>query len=175
MTETAIAVQTAPETTSLKVVEHNSLTERIDRVRRDIAQRAYEIFERDGRPFGRDLDHWFKAESELLHPAHLSLTESDDTLNVEVEVGGFRATELAVSVAPSRLTITGKKDTRKENKNGAKTIYQEQCSSEMLRIIDLPAEVDATKSTATLRNGMLELTMPKAASAKANRANAKAA
>ena len=30
-----------------------------------IAQRAYEIWERDGRPEGRDAEHWFRAVSEL--------------------------------------------------------------------------------------------------------------
>jgi hypothetical protein len=31
----------------------------------DIARRAYEIWERQGRPHGRDLAHWFEAEREL--------------------------------------------------------------------------------------------------------------
>jgi hypothetical protein len=31
----------------------------------DIARRAYEIFEQCGRPQGRDLDHWLKAEGQL--------------------------------------------------------------------------------------------------------------
>ena len=30
-----------------------------------IAQRAYEIYERDGRRDGRDMDHWLQAEREL--------------------------------------------------------------------------------------------------------------
>jgi len=31
-----------------------------------IATRAYEIYEREGRPEGRDLDHWFTAETQLI-------------------------------------------------------------------------------------------------------------
>ncbi len=31
----------------------------------DVARRAYEIFEREGRPEGRDLEHWLMAEAEL--------------------------------------------------------------------------------------------------------------
>ncbi|HTG43086.1 MAG TPA: DUF2934 domain-containing protein [Verrucomicrobiae bacterium] len=31
----------------------------------DIAARAYEIYEREGRGDGRDMDHWLRAESEL--------------------------------------------------------------------------------------------------------------
>jgi hypothetical protein len=30
-----------------------------------IAQRAFEIWEREGRPQGRDQDHWYQAEAEL--------------------------------------------------------------------------------------------------------------
>jgi hypothetical protein len=31
----------------------------------EIAQRAYQIFEREGRMDGRDMDHWLQAEREL--------------------------------------------------------------------------------------------------------------
>lgn len=31
----------------------------------DIARRAYEIFEREGRPDGRHVEHWLRAEAEL--------------------------------------------------------------------------------------------------------------
>jgi hypothetical protein len=31
----------------------------------DVAVRAFEIYEREGRPPGRDLAHWAQAESEL--------------------------------------------------------------------------------------------------------------
>ncbi|MGN6385999.1 MAG: DUF2934 domain-containing protein [Verrucomicrobiota bacterium] len=31
----------------------------------EIAERAYLIYDREGRQDGRDLDHWFQAEAEL--------------------------------------------------------------------------------------------------------------
>lgn len=34
--------------------------------RSDIANRAYQIWEREGRPHGRDQDHWHRAEREIL-------------------------------------------------------------------------------------------------------------
>ena len=34
-----------------------------------IAQRAYEIYERSGRPEGHALDHWLQAEAELAREA----------------------------------------------------------------------------------------------------------
>ncbi len=165
----------APEPTSLKVVESNTLLDRMNRIREEIARRAFEIFESGGGTIGHDLDNWFKAEAELLHPVHVNITESNEALNIQAEVPGFNANELEVSLEPSRLTISGKKETTKEDKKKGKTIYQEQCSSELLRIIDLPVEVNAGKSIATLRNGVLEISAPKAAQTKANRVEVKVA
>ncbi len=170
-----MAVQMAPEPTSLKVVESNTLLDRINRIRKEIAHRAFEIFERDGHSIGHDLDNWFQAEAELLRPVRVSITESDEALKIQAEVPGFNANELEVSLEPRRLTISGKQETSKEDKKKGKTIYQEQSSSELLRVIELPAEVNAGKSTATLRNGVLEVSAPKAVQMKASRIEVKAA
>ncbi|MGA2510646.1 MAG: Hsp20 family protein [Candidatus Acidiferrales bacterium] len=175
MSEKTTAAQTAPDSTSLKLVQPESLVDRINRLQQNIARRAFEIFRGDGGFFGRELDHWFKAEAELLHPVHINITESGETLNVQAEVPGFSANELQVSLDPHRLTITGKRETTKEQEKKGKTVYREQCSSEILRIVDLPAEVDASKTTATLKNGVLELSMPKSAQTKSTRVEVKAA
>lgn len=34
-------------------------------VRQEIAQRAYAIWESEGKPLGRDFDHWLRAEAEV--------------------------------------------------------------------------------------------------------------
>lgn len=34
-------------------------------IRKKIEQRAYELWETDGRPMGRDVEHWLRAEAEL--------------------------------------------------------------------------------------------------------------
>jgi len=111
---------------------------------------------------GRELHDWFQAESELLHPVHLEVAESDEGLTVKAEVPGFTAKELEVSVEGRRLTITGKRETKEERKE-KKTLYTECCSDQLLRVIDLPVDVDADKVAATLKDGVLELKLPKAA------------
>ena len=174
MAEKSVAVQAAQAPASLRVVEPKSLFDRIDQIHRAIARRAFQLFEGNGGLFGRELEHWLKAEAELLHPVHMNITESDDTLAVEAEVPGFSPNELEVSIEARRLTISGKKESREERKKG-KTIYREECSNEILKIVDLPAEVDATKASATLKNGVLELSLPKAAQAKGTRVEIKAA
>jgi HSP20 family protein len=71
------------------------------------------------------------------------------------------------------LTITGKRETSKEKKGNA--VYSEFCSDQVLRILDLPANVDTGKTTAILKNGVLHLTLPKAARAKTIEVKSKAA
>jgi HSP20 family protein len=89
-------------------------------------------------------------------------------------VPGFSAKELDVSLEPCRLTISGKRETHEERRS-KKTIYTEQCSSLIFRAINLPDEVDSSKVTATLKDGVLELVMPKAAKAQKVRAAEKPA
>jgi HSP20 family molecular chaperone IbpA len=113
----------------------------------------------------RELDHWLKAEAELLHPVHVQIWESGDALEVQAEVPGFNDKELEVSVEPFRIMISGEKESNEERKKRT-TVYNEQGSNEVFRVIDLPVEVEATKATATLKNGILTLSAPKVAEAK---------
>lgn len=131
----------------------------------NISKRAFEIFEDNGRIFGREWDDWFKAESELLRPVYLNVQESDKEVTVQAEVPGFTSKDLQVNVEGQRLTITGKRVT-KEEKTEKKTVYREHCSDQIMRAVDLPAAVDAEKSTATLKDGVLELVLPKTAPAR---------
>ncbi len=170
----ATAIQPTKERMPLKLVSFDDLFERMNKTYDSITRRAFEIFESNGKFFGRDLDDWFKAESELLHPIHVEVRESDQALTVRAEVPGFDAKEIEVSVEPRRLTITGKRETKEERKT-EKTIYSERCANQILRVIDLPAEVDTAKVTATLKDGILELGMPKAAPAKKVKIEPKAA
>lgn len=168
----AVAVKRAEE--PIRPIKHGSLLEQMEDRFNSLTRRAYEIFERNGRSFGRDLDNWFQAERELLHPVPINVTESDDSFEVKAEVPGFTEKEIEVGVEPRRLTITGKRETKKEEKKG-KTVYAESCSDEILRMVDLPVEVETDKTTATLKNGILELTLPKVARAQTQRIRPKAA
>ncbi len=148
-----------------KLVPAADLVKRLQELHESIARRAYEIFESKGRTCGRDLEDWLQAESEFLHPVHVDVADSDGGLTIRAEVpASFRVENLMVGVEARRLAIAGKREA--EERRNEKTIYRESCSDEILRVIDLPAEVVAGKVAATLRDGVLELKMPKAAPAK---------
>jgi HSP20 family protein len=168
------AVQSAREIAPLKVTTTDENFKRMSDVFDAVARRAYEIFESNGRIFGRDVDDWFEAEAELLHPVHLEVAESDRSISIRAEVPGFIERELEVSVEPNRLTISGRREDKEERKS-EKKIYCERCSDFIYRSLDLPVEVDATKVTATLKNGVLELEVPKAVASTKFRIEPKAA
>lgn len=166
--------QMTRETTPLKFVTADEIFNRMKEVYGSIARRAFEIFESHGQVFSRDLADWFQAESEVLHPVHLGIAESEGALTVRAEVPGFNANEIEINLEPRRLTITGKRETREERKTG-KTVYSERCSNQIFRSIDLPAEVETAKVRTTFSNGVLEMELQKAAPARKFRAEAKSA
>ena len=172
--QAATALQPVKTSVLVKQTETENVFDRIQQTYDSIARRAFEIFDNNGRWRGRELSDWLQAESELLHPVHLELEESDDNVTVRAEVPGFNTKELEINVGPRKLTITGKHEAQEESKKG-KTVYSERCAKEILRVVDLPAEVDSSKVTATLKDGILSLEMPKAAHAKTVRVEAKAA
>ena len=65
-----VAVQIARESTTVKPFKVESLAAHVNAIFDAISRRAYEIFEGSGYAPGRELDYWFRAERELLHPVH---------------------------------------------------------------------------------------------------------
>jgi HSP20 family protein len=159
---------TAMQTTKGSAPVRQSFEDLFDNIFSSITRRAFEFFEADGRGLGNDWDHWFRAESEILHPVRLDLKESDNDYTVRMEVPGFTPKDLEIKVEPHRVSIAGKRETKEEEKKG-KTVRSELRSDQILRSIDLPADLDTTKVSATLKDGVLTIDLPKAPHAKAVR------
>ena len=172
--QAATAMQPAKGPVAVKQSATSDVPDQIQQTYDSIARRAFEIFNDNGRWLGHELENWFRAESELLHPVHLEIAESDDNLTVRAEVPGFSAKELEINVEPRKLTIAGNHEAQEESKKG-KTIYSERCGREILRIVDLPAEVDSSKVSAILKDGILNIELPKAPRAKTVRIEPKSA
>jgi len=144
------------------------LLEQFDSIYDSIAQRAFELFEGNGRWPGSDLADWFRAEAELLHPVHLEMRESDGSFTVKAELPGFTAKDLEINVEQRCLRIAGKRESKEEEKKG-KAIRSEWCADQILRAVDFPADIDTSKVSASLKDGILTIELPKAASAKSVR------
>lgn len=137
-----------------------------------IARRAFELFDGRGRQDGYALEDWLSAERELLRPVPVEVTETDDRLMVRAEVPGFSDKDLKVSLEPRRLVIAGKVEASSEQKTG-ETLYTTHRSNELFHTLDLPAEVDPAKASAALKQGILELRLPKSTEARPGRVEVK--
>ena len=171
--QAATALQPLREIASLKPFT-DDFSQRSKEIYDSIARRAFEIFESSGRVSGRDHEDWLKAEAELLHPVHLDIAESDEAVTVRAEVPGFSAKELEIRLAPRRLAITGKRQTTQEQST-ENTVYSERCVDQVFRLVELPAEVNPEKATATLNDGVLQLAIPKVTVARSVKAQGRGA
>lgn len=63
-------------------------------VGREVAFKAYDFFQKRGGELGKELDDWFKAETAVLFPVALELTEANGNYQVKAAVPGFKPEEI---------------------------------------------------------------------------------
>jgi HSP20 family protein len=143
------------------IVEAEKLLEQMKDFTQSVAHRAYQFFEQRGREFGHDLEDWFRAETEMTRRVPVELKEAEKELMVRAEVPGFNAQEIKISVEPKQLFLCGKSE-RTTGEETEEQVYSEFSANHFLRQLSLPAEVDPAKTTATLKDGVLTVTLTKA-------------
>ena len=149
--------------------EPDKVFDQIREFSENVATRAYEFFDGRGRQFGHELEDWLRAEEQLMRRVPVEVRENATQITVRAEVPGFTVHDIQVSVEPSSLLISGKAEEQREEKD-ERTVFAECSSRQFYRWLDLPAEVDPAKATATLKDGILELDLTKAPASQAARA-----
>ncbi len=89
------------------------------------------------------------------------LYDSGTELRLQAEVPGVSEKDLDISVEQSSLTIRGERTT--EGPKGYSVHRQERGNHSFARSFTLPCRIDAERVTANLKNGVLEMTLPKVA------------
>ena len=96
----------------------------------------------------------------------IDVAEEDDAIIVRAEVPGCKAEDIEISVYGNTLTISGEKKISEEKKE--KGYYPvESAYGSFRRGLTLPTDVEQDKIDAECRDGVLSVTLPKAAKAKA--------
>jgi HSP20 family protein len=91
----------------------------------------------------------------------VEVADTQDTVVVKAQVPGVSKEQLQVTVSEGMVTIKGeRKEEKKEEKN---YLHREFRYGAFTRTVPLPAGVQAEKATAQLKDGMLEVTIPKSA------------
>jgi HSP20 family protein len=114
--------------------------------------------------FGRHwprVSGWSRPFGELPEAGpNVDVIDRDDEVVVRAEVPSFKKEEIEVSVSGNMLTLTG--ETAAEEKEEKGNYYRCEIShGGFSRTLALPAEVDESKAKASMKDGMLELTLPK--------------
>lgn len=143
-------------------VEVEKLVDKMADLTFETAGKAYDLFRMRGGEWGRELDDWFRAETEVLRPVPVEIKEIDENIIVNAAVPGFKPDEIEVSVKDDLLILSGETKASDEKKD-ENVIVREWKSNKFLRQFTLPSNVDANKVEAHLTDGILKLIMPKAA------------
>lgn len=149
-----------PASTFLQPCEAEGVWWDMQQIQLAIARRAYELFESSNREHGHDWEDWFRAESELLRPVSIAVSESPDRISIRANVLGFEADELKVSLEPKRIVILGRKEISATEAEAPRADFYPDL---ILRTIEISSEVDPTNSVIELQSGILKFELPKVA------------
>jgi HSP20 family protein len=97
--------------------------------------------------------------------ASVDMFEDGNDLVIKAELPGIKKEEISVDFADDIITISGEKKT--EEKTERKDYYRvERSFGSFVRKLRLPVEVQVDKTSASFKDGVLEIRMPKSASKK---------
>jgi HSP20 family protein len=106
---------------------------------------------------------WMEEEGTFM-PA-IEVGETDDEVVVKAQVPGMKREDLQVELLDGSLTIKGEAKEEKEEKK--KSYYRREFSyGQFARSIALPSGVDTSEASAELRDGVLNVHVPKTEEAK---------
>ena len=98
--------------------------------------------------------------------------ETPTSFVIKSAVAGVSPENLDIAITNESVTIRGKREEEEKVKNG-NYLHQECYWGRFARAIILPQEVDPDKSQASLKNGILKISLPKLNKAKSKRLKVK--
>ena len=114
-------------------------------------------------PFARDVERFLGWPA--LRDMPVEMYDDKDDLVVKAELPGVTKQDLEVRLADNRLTISAekKRETEKQDKG---RYLAEVGYGRCVRTLELPAGIMADKAKASLKNGLLEIRIPRTEEAK---------
>lgn len=104
------------------------------------------------RSFGSKLSEWFSPASEA--------SSDENAFRISVELPGVSEEDISLSATDDTLSITGKKSESREEK-GDTWYFSERQFGSFRRTFRLPPDAEGEKSEAHMKNGVLEVTIPR--------------
>jgi HSP20 family protein len=95
----------------------------------------------------------------------LDVKENDKSFTIHAEIPGVKKDDIHVTIEGNQVAISAEVKNEKDIKNGDKIIRSERYYGKISRAFSLAQDVDDETSTAKYTDGVLELTLPKKATA----------
>jgi HSP20 family protein len=154
-----VEVQKVPAADDRSLPIFGELERLADRIRLE----AYNLFARRGAGEGHALDDWLAAEREVCWPS-AELSERNGNYTLKVALAGFEPDDIAVTATPREIIVkAARKHEEKSTDEGDTNLrWSEFRSNDVFRRVALPASVDVEKTSASFKNGLLEIVAPKA-------------
>lgn len=123
----------------------------------------------------RELDRLFGEFERASTAGSTAVGFDDDGSNfvLRADVPGLTESDIQISVAGNTVTLKGER--KLEVPEGHSVHRRERSAVRFAKSFELPSRVDADKVTATLKHGVLTLTLPKVAEAQPRQISVKAA
>ncbi len=100
----------------------------------------------------------------------LEMYEDDDEVVVKLAVPGFQEKDLDIDIEDNMLTINGTISEEKEEEDKKKKYYYKGIRKESFsRSVTLPSRIKSDKADAEIKQGVLEIHIPKAEESKASK------
>jgi len=90
--------------------------------------------------------------------------ETDDAIIVEAELPGFSIDDVEITMTGKDLTLSGTRS--QTSPDGKVFLRRERPTGQFSRTLRLSADIDGSRVAASLENGVLTITLPKAEEAK---------
>lgn len=95
----------------------------------------------------------------------MNLYETDDSYIVQMPLPGVQPDKLSITARENVVTLQGTMEIPAPQE-GARNLQSSAIQGQFREMVQLPGDVDAEKASASYDNGVLTLTLPKAASAR---------
>jgi HSP20 family molecular chaperone IbpA len=130
-------------------------------IRETIARRAFQLSEARKFEPGHSHEDWKHAESEIMGPLSCGCLMLDRNYVLSADAASFGEGEIEIYVEPRRLTIRGRAQDPRASTGSIYAGHKAHAYS-IIRVIDLPVEIEPSEATATFRGRMIQMNLPKA-------------
>ena len=115
----------------------------------------------------REFFDWDSDALMNMEDVQVDMYENKESIVVKLKAAGFPKDSIDISIENGRLTVKGNSHNEEKEEDKDKKYYRREISvMSFTRTVDLPVAVVSDKATASFKDGMLEIVLPKSEEAK---------